>query len=337
MKDVATRYMAYIGDFHAGADNTDRLVALLLSFFDPNKLITDITQDDMLALRAWRRRQRTGPARARRPISAATVNDTVEQLKKLFTYVKASQVRFEHEPKWSDLWLEEEEVTPRELSTEETARLLDALAETRADYRAVFEFAWLSLKRKTEIFTLQWPHVKWDHGLIERPGKGDKVVRVDITDDIRAVLWPLWQQRNDNCGVPQAADYVFTFTAHRTMDKVIRGRRHRFVKGKRYPITRDGLRRVWDDLRQRAGLTGDDNFRFHDLRHDGATKILRNTGNLKLTAKLLDHANVATVSKTYAHIMRQDTAEALSDLAAARKDVAVNPRNRPRNGKLKAV
>jgi len=175
LKDVGTRYMAYIGDFHAGANNTERLVALLLKFFNPNKLITDITQDDVLALRAWRRKQHTGPKLARRPISAATVNDTIEQLKKLFTYVKTSpHVRFEHEPKWSELWLDEPEITPRELSPEETARLLKALAATRPDYRAVFEFAWFSLKRKTEIFTLQWSHVKWDHGLIERPGKGDK-------------------------------------------------------------------------------------------------------------------------------------------------------------------
>ena len=81
-----------------------------------------------------------------------------------------------------------------------------------------------------------------------------------------------------------------------------------------------------------AGLTGDDNFRFHDLRHDGATKVLRKTGNLKLTAKLLDHADTATVSKTYAHVMRSDTAEALRDLAAER-----TPRNRPRKRKLKVV
>jgi len=133
--------------------------------------------------------------------------------------------------------------------------------------------------------------------------------------------------------VPEAADYVFTFTAKRTLDKVIKRKRHRLVKGRRYPITRDGLRRVWDDLRRRAGLIGDETFRFHDLRHDGATKVLRKTGNLKLTAKLLDHTDdTATVSKTYAHTMRSDTAEALRDLAAARK-----PRNYPRKRKLKAV
>jgi hypothetical protein len=51
--------MLHIGDRHAGADNTDRLVALLLKFFDPHKLLTDITHDDALRLRTWRRKQHT--------------------------------------------------------------------------------------------------------------------------------------------------------------------------------------------------------------------------------------------------------------------------------------
>jgi integrase len=329
--------MAFIGDHHAGADNTERLVALLLKFFDPHKLIIEITHDDALRLRTWRRNHQTGPKGARRPISNATVNDSTEQLKKLFTYVKGSRVHLPDEPKWRELWLEEDEPTPRELSTAETARLIAALTETREDYQPLFEFAWTSLKRKTEIFTLQWSHVKWDHGIIERKGKRDKVVRVDITDDIREILWPLYQRRNENCGVAEAADHVFTFTAERTVDKEIRGKRQHFVKGKRYPVTRDGLRRVWNNLRQRAGLTGPDNFRFHDFRHDGATKVLREKGNMKLVARLLDHANIATVAKTYAHVTRSDTADALTELAQARKINYRPPRNRPRNTALKSV
>ena len=84
---------------------------------------------------------------------------------------------------------------------------------------------------------------------------------------------------------------------------------------------------------KRAGLTGTARFRFHDLRHDGATKVLRDTGNLKLTAELLDHANVATVSKTYAHVTQTDKADALERLAHSRNQ---NPLSIPRSGKLKA-
>ena len=79
--DVAARYMIDVGDHHAGANNTDRLVKLLLERFGPIKLLTEITHDEALALRRWRRAQQTGPRGARRPISAMTVNDTIEQLR----------------------------------------------------------------------------------------------------------------------------------------------------------------------------------------------------------------------------------------------------------------
>ena len=270
LADVAARYMIDIGDYHTGAENTDRLVKLLLSRLGPTKRLTEITHNDALALRRWRRAQHTGAQGARRPISAMTVNDTVEQLKKLFTYVKATGATFPQEPKWKDLWLEERAPVPRELSPDEDVALAAAIMDTRADYRALFEFARASGKRKRECFTLEWSHVKWDAGIIERPGKGDKLVRVPITDTIREIIWPLRGQH---------PKYVFTFVAERTIDKVIRGKSHRYIKGERYPMTKDRIRRVWNDVRARAGLTGLARFRFHDLRHDFASKVLRETGN----------------------------------------------------------
>jgi hypothetical protein len=167
--DVAARYMLDIGDHHAGAENTDRLVKLILSSpkFAPSKLITDVTHDDMLALRRWRRQHHTGPKGARRPISAMTVNDTIEQVKKFCTYVKASGVHLPNEPQWKSLWLEERAPTPRELSPHEGDRLTLAVLETRADYLPLFEYARASLKRLRECYTLEWSHVKWDAGVIE--------------------------------------------------------------------------------------------------------------------------------------------------------------------------
>jgi integrase len=319
--DVAARYMLNTGDRHAGAANTERLIQLVLSHarFAPTRLITEITHDDVRALIHWRRQHQTGPAGARRLISAMTVNDTIEQVKKLFTYVKRSGVKLLNEPHWKSLWLEERPPTPRELSPQEGDRLTLAILDTRADYRPLFEYARASMKRLHECYTLEWGHVKWELGVIERAGKGGKTARVPITDTIREILWPLRGQHDR---------LVFTFVAERTIDKVIKGKRHQFVKGERYPMTRDGIRRVWNDIRKRAGLTGADRFRFHDLRHDGASKILRATGNLKLTAALLDHADVATISRTYAHVSQEDKADALERLARDR-----NPPSFPRSGK----
>ena len=88
--------------------NTDRLV----------KLLADAARADQAArprsptTRRWRCGggavgSTPGAKGARRPISTMTVNDTIEQLKKLFTYVKSTGVSLPKEPKWKDLWLEE--------------------------------------------------------------------------------------------------------------------------------------------------------------------------------------------------------------------------------------
>ena len=113
LDDIADRYWLEIGQHHAGADTTEHRLALLIEFFGPDRLLIDITGDDVAKLVAWRRGHRvrkTGPL-----ISAFTVNHTTEQLKKLFTRAKAWGVRFQHEPRWRDHWLKVPTERVREL------------------------------------------------------------------------------------------------------------------------------------------------------------------------------------------------------------------------------
>jgi integrase len=60
-----------------------------------------------------------------------------------------------------------------------------------------------------------------------------------------------------------------------------------------------------------AGITKP--FRFHDLRHHFATKILRLTGNLALVQRLLGHSRIETTMK-YAHVLQEDLNAALAML-----------------------
>ena len=54
-------------------------------------------------------------------------------------------------------------------------------------------------------------------------------------------------------------------------------------------------------------------FRFHDFRHDFATKLLRQTGNLKLVSKALNHADIKTTAR-YAHVLDEDIAVAVEQV-----------------------
>lgn len=213
LDDVAGRYWQEIGQHHAGAGNTERLIGYLIEFFGKDKLITDITGDDVAKLVAWRRGRRT---RSGALISPFTVNDTTEQLKKLFTRAKAWGVHFDRKPEWRTYWLKEPQERVRELRDDEAERLTAAMRE---NYAPFFAFAHASGLRLSECL-LRWPEVDFRTRQIRRSVKGDRTVTVPITSTIRKILWP---PRGHH---PEA---VFTYQAQRTRD----GR----VKGERHPLT----------------------------------------------------------------------------------------------------
>lgn len=66
---------------------------------------------------------------------------------------------------------------------------------------------------------------------------------------------------------------------------------------------------------------GIEDFRFHDLRHTFATRLLRHTGNLKLVSRLLGHTQVETTMR-YAHVMLDDMIDGISHYRVIKIDAA---------------
>jgi integrase len=294
LDDVTDRYWQEVGQYHAGAEGTEHRLSLLIEFFGKDQLITEITGGDVAKLVAWRRghRRKNGAL-----ISPHTVNHTTEQLRKLFTRAKLWGVRFEHEPKWSKHLLPVPDERVRELSDDEADRLDAAI---RDDYAPFFAFARASGLRLTECL-LRWSEVKWTAGQIRKPGKGGKMVTVPITSTIRDILWPLQGHH---------PDFVFTYVCQRRGAGLHATR----TKGQRYPLTYSGVHTYWQRLHKLAGVPG---FRFHDYRHDFASKLLRTTGNLKLVQKALNHRDIRTTMR-YAHVLNDEVAEAMERVAESR-------------------
>jgi integrase len=292
LDDVAGRYWSEHAQHLAGAGNAEVDLALLIEFHGKDKLLPDITDDDVTKQVAWRRGHKGATGTL---ISPYTVNRTTEQLRKLFTRAKLWGARFQHEPYWRKHMLPVPSERVREVSEHE-AEQLDAVM--RADYAPFFAFARASGFRLAECL-LKWSEVDWTARQIRKPGKGGKLVTTHITSEIRELLWPLRGHHNV---------YVFTYVSERG--------EHGRVKGERYPITYDGVQTYWRRLRKRSGVVG---LRFHDLRHDFGTKFLRATGNLKLTMRAMNHANIKTTMR-YAHVLDTEVAEALERVAKSRKN-----------------
>ncbi|WP_137871273.1 site-specific integrase [Sphingopyxis sp. 2PD] len=305
--DIATgRYWTEVGQYHSGSGDTWTNLQRLIDFFGSAKRLDEISDREVAALVAWRRAQfvmvnkRDEDGKLTqcpvRPLAPATVNrSTILPLRALFG--RASRVwryQLPMEPMWRDHMLAEPEERVRELHGHEAAALDLAI---RPDYKPWFHFACLTGLRLDETL-IRWSNVKWEAGLIVTTGKGGKIVKTHITDEVKDLLESL---KGDH------EEYVFTYICQR------RGKGH--VVGQRYPIGYESAKTQWRRTRERAKLV---DFRFHDIRHDVGTKLLRKTGNMKLVQKALNHSDLKTTAR-YAHVYDEDIAAALSVLAKSQK------------------
>jgi integrase len=292
---AAGRYWQEVGQHHRDHKGTRNAFELLINHFGPNKRLDEIDDGDVAALVAWRR-QHTVMGRGKKPVSNATVNrSVVEPLRKLFIRAKTVwRYQFPREPLWRKLRLTEPAERVRELHANEADALAGAL---RPDFEPWFRFASATGLRLAETL-IRWEYVNWQAKTIVTTGKGGRLVSTPLTDSIAAILEPL---KGDH---PEA---VFTYVCQRPKS----GQR----RGERAPLTYAGAKSEWQAMRKRAGVKG---FRFHDVRHDFATKLLRQTKNLKLVSRALNHADIKTTSR-YAHVLDSEVSEALQRLSQSKK------------------
>ncbi len=296
--DVADRLWNDSAQHDADADATAKNLARLIEHFGKTKALTDIGHNEAKMMVAWRRGQRIKGRKNAPLISNATVNrSAIKVLQRLFTFAKGEGAVFENEPKWLELLLPEPAERVRELQDDEATAFGEAM---RADYEPFFEFVRSSGLRQAECVTLRWSEVNFSTRQIVRLGKGGRRVVFPITDTIREILFPLQGQH---------PEFVFTYVAMYGNKRLGR------VRGQRYQLTLNGAKSAWQRMRAKAGVK---DFRFHDYRHDFGTKLLRETGNLRLVQKALNHRDIKSTLR-YAHVLDEDVATAVERLSESRK------------------
>jgi len=278
---AATLWWDEVGRFHRNAVDTERRLAWLQTHIGIATPLIAIDAATVASLVA-RRRSEKATGRRGRPVSNKTVNlDVIEPLRGIL--LRAGRV---WEAKtcaidWRALALPVAKVHVREATRDEEAAIAAAMPP---DYAEAVAFAFLSGCRLAEIVGLEWRHVDWFNRVFTVTGKGDKSRTIPMTEPIAALLW---RQKDHH------RTAVFTYVARRTRD----GR----VKGRRYPITISGLKTAW--RRYRPGDI--ERFRFHDTRHTAASRVARETGDLRIVRDLLGHTDIGTTAR-YAHLTSDD-------------------------------
>ncbi len=286
LDEASGLYQDKVEDLPSWPD-AERTIKVLIAELGGDRLLSDITQRDLLALVAKRRNGRAN----------ASVNREIEVWRAVWRWAAKARYDAGEMPDWGALFLKVPSKAPRELSATEETALFD---EIRSD---LFDFCAFALKtgwRKSEVLGLRWSDLDLGARSASTKIKGGDVVRRPLTQDMLVII----------ANQPRVTPFVFTYKAARTKpaftDKL--GRKHPArKKGDRYPMTETVIRRPWAAALEAAGVEG---FRFHDLRHTRGTRILRATGNLKAAQRALAHKSIKTTLR-YAHATDDDVRQAL--------------------------
>ena len=94
--------------------------------------------------------------------------------------------------------------------------------------------------------------------------------------------------------------------------KAARRRKGPLFLGKRGPLSRQGLQRIWKVAVKRACLPSE--LSIHSARHTAATTMLKKTKNLRLVQKMLGHSNPTVTANMYADVSFEDMQDGINGL-----------------------
>lgn len=295
---ASSRWYAEKGGKRKRSTEIDRYLEWLQAKIGNSTLVAKI--DNNTIARLVLQRQAEG-------VSNSTVNRTVlEPLRAILRRASLwgqTIARIE----WKELLLDEPKERVRELSDTEEDKLF---ANVRPGYRAVIRFAVLSALRRHELLAMEWEHIDWGARRLNLIGKGEVVGFIPLSTEMERVLRSVIPEGETS---PIGPVWLYRPARHEEGADNLTPR----------PITHEGLKTEFRRARKNAGMKSSREdplmgYRFHDNRHTGITRLVRDSGNLKLGQKLGRHASIATTMK-YAHATEDDLRKALDAAHSSRE------------------
>lgn len=140
--------------------------------------------------------------------------------------------------------------------------------------------------RRGDLFTLEWSHIDFRHRLIRKvinktSRKRREPVELPLSDEAYTVL-SRWQDQSDGDGL--------LFPSPRTGGRL------------------DNINKAWAALLADAKIN---DFRFHDLRHSFASRLVMAGVDLNTVRELMTHGDIK-MTLVYAHLSKDHKAQALA-------------------------
>lgn len=216
-----------------------------------------------------------------RKSSNSTVNKYLNVLSKMYNLAIAEKLLTEN-PLENVKRYKEDNHKIRYLTPQEETRLFEAIDELFPHIKPIIICALQTGMRKSEIFNLQWSNINYDFNYIELlETKSGKARKIPISTRLADVL--ARQSKN--------YDYVFV-----NLDT---------------GLPYKDIHKSFNAVLKKANIN---NFRFHDLRHTVATRLVEKGVPLPVVQEILGHSKIETTMR-YTHTIPSQKINAINLLS----------------------
>jgi integrase len=298
-KELAEKYVENFGTQRAFHTSKRYLLAKVQEHFGDKRL----SQITYLDLETYRNKRKATPANGSKPRTDASVNREMALVGHMMS--KALEWGWlEDSPfkKGKRLMFKENNQRLRFLTDSEIEALLTASDDLKSHspyLRPLVDTALLTGMRRGELLSLKWEQIR--NGFIYLEGgmvKSGKGRQIPINDRLAEVF------KEVRRGTQLKSEFVFCDS---------QGRRFYQVK------------RSFASACRRAGV---EDFRFHDLRHTFASRLVMRGASLKAVQELLGHADLKMTMR-YAHLSHEhlrDSVNLLNDMPSGKEMVNIGPK-----------
>jgi len=299
--DLAQKYVENYGNQRAFMTSKRYLLDVVVGYFGELRL----SQITYLDLETYRNRRKATPARGNKPRADASVNREMALLSHMLGKgVEWGMLETSPFKKGKRLMFKENNHRLRFLSEPEIEALLKACIP---HLRPIIETALLTGMRRGELLSLKWEQFR--NGFIYlTETKSGKARQMPINVRLAEVLKEVRRKNH------LKSEYVFCDS---------QGRRFYEVK------------RSFTSACRRAGI---EEFRFHDLRHTFASRLVVKGASLKAVQELLGHSSL-TMTMRYAHLSQEhlrDSVNLLNDMPSGKEMVNICPKENGADARLNA-